>query len=192
MKIKKIIIKEYKLFRDAELTFKDGLNLITGPGGSGKTILFDMLKEGIFSKNENYKVEIDGRIDKKQMDYIFIDWDKFSEKISNAIPSLPCGEKILLTLGMIIGYRSSNNIQAPLVLDSPCGKLDEDKRGIFLKIINELSFSQQVILFEHESVLKSFGMFTNFNLVIDKNNKGMTKIFRYKKCPCNLIRELEN
>lgn len=161
MIIKRIKIKEYKQFKNVELDFKDGLNIIIGGNGTGKTTLFNMLKEGILNKNKDYTVEIGGEADKRHIDYVFVDLDKFSEKITNQCQTA-MGEKILLALGKVLGDRSANDIQAPLILDSPVCRLDEEKRMLFFKILRGLN--TQVIVFAHEMDLRDTGLKADFRL----------------------------
>lgn len=42
-KVKKVRIRDYKVIKKADIEFKDGLNIIIGRGGTGKTILIDYL-----------------------------------------------------------------------------------------------------------------------------------------------------
>jgi len=181
MIIKKIKIKEYKQFKNTELNFKEGLNLIIGCGGSGKTILFNMLKEGILKKNKDYDTEIKGKADKKQIDYIFVDLEKFPEemidKYNHHIPysTLAKGEKTLLALKTVLKYRKTNNIQDPLVLDSPTGYLDPEKRKAFFKILKEVK--EQVIIFiRHEIELSDTGLKADFKLIPCIPNKNKDKL----------------
>lgn len=44
-KISKIKIEDYGIIKRADIDFKDGLNIITGPNASGKTTVINFLKD---------------------------------------------------------------------------------------------------------------------------------------------------
>ncbi|HEX2787127.1 MAG TPA: DNA repair protein RecN [Ignavibacteria bacterium] len=65
--IQKLVIKNYLLIKDAELNFTNGLNIITGETGAGKTIILDALSlilgeraDYSIIKNQNEKLIIEG------------------------------------------------------------------------------------------------------------------------------------
>lgn len=65
--IERLIIKNYLLIKDAELKFTEGLNIITGETGAGKSIILDALSlilgeraDYSIIKNQNEKLIIEG------------------------------------------------------------------------------------------------------------------------------------
>ncbi|MBW6452014.1 MAG: AAA family ATPase [DPANN group archaeon] len=77
MKFKKITIKNYKLFNDATITFNDNLTVIVGNNGSGKTILFNLLKN-YKNTSKDYSIDIDGTIPTEET-YGFISENRLSQ-----------------------------------------------------------------------------------------------------------------
>jgi energy-coupling factor transporter ATP-binding protein EcfA2 len=108
MRIKNIEIKDYKIFSVGRIDFKKGLTVIVGGNGTGKTILFNMLRVGVTKQISGYKVVCTGAPSRENLNLIFVDeervrflshskntkelmnrfgkqWDKTSEAVFNAV-----------------------------------------------------------------------------------------------------------
>jgi exonuclease SbcC len=58
MIIKNLYIKNYKQYKNLELSFKDGLVGIIGKNGAGKSTIFDAILYCLFGRDENQKALI--------------------------------------------------------------------------------------------------------------------------------------
>lgn len=79
MIVKNIKIIDYKIFKDCSINFNDNLTIITGGSGSGKTILFNLLKENLIKKSKNCNILIEGELNSKNLDYMFINEKSFED-----------------------------------------------------------------------------------------------------------------
>jgi len=154
LKIRKIELEDYKLFKGQHIfEFSDRINLVRGPGGSGKTILFNALRENIMNEVPGVKVKLEGGIDefRKNADMIFID-EKQMRKSEEAIQSstnLSTGTKNLSVLKHILTRRESVNKNLPLIMDTQTFSiLDQSNRDILSQRI--ISLETQIILFEQD------------------------------------------
>jgi DNA repair protein RecN (Recombination protein N) len=75
--IEKLFIKNYLIIKESELNFKDGLNILTGETGAGKTIILDALglilgERADYSiiKNNNEKLVIEGHFNFEKNIYV--------------------------------------------------------------------------------------------------------------------------
>ncbi|MFH0978960.1 MAG: AAA family ATPase [Candidatus Woesearchaeota archaeon] len=71
MRFKSIEIVENKLFSKEKIVFNKSLTVIVGDNGTGKTILFNMLKIGVGVKPVGYKLSILGKVNKGHFDLMF-------------------------------------------------------------------------------------------------------------------------
>jgi len=155
MKIKKIELKDYKVFKGKRVfKFSDRLNLISGPNGSGKTILFNALRESIISEVLGVKISLEGEIDdfKNNLELIFIDEEqirKSADAIQSLTNNMSLGDRSLLAFISILLRRVALKKNLPLVVDAHLfAILDLQNRDLLLKIM--LALKTQIILFEHD------------------------------------------
>ncbi|MFH1584490.1 MAG: AAA family ATPase [Actinomycetota bacterium] len=73
MKLKKFYIKKHKQFKDKKINFKDGINIIQGGCGTGKTTIFNLLKRKLFQNPEGCDLETKGKLSTDDPDLIFVD-----------------------------------------------------------------------------------------------------------------------
>lgn len=150
--IQKLVIKNYLLIKDAELNFTNGLNIITGETGAGKTIILDALSlilgeradysiiknqnekliiEGIFyfKKNESVKEFMSGKeLDFNDKDGEIITRRELSQKGTsrNFINDTPVNINDLKELGdLIIDIHSQNEHQSLLHKETQLKILDK-------------------------------------------------------------------
>lgn len=82
MRFKSIEFKGNKIFRDGKIVFNKGLTVIVGSGGTGKTILFNMLKIAMGVEPVGYRLSVSGKLNKEYFELMFVDeWflDRFRE-----------------------------------------------------------------------------------------------------------------
>lgn len=58
--INKIKIKKYRSFENTEIEFVNGINLIVGKNGVGKTNLLEAIREGLANSNKEIEVFLEG------------------------------------------------------------------------------------------------------------------------------------
>jgi len=155
MKIKTIELKGYKLFKGKRaFKFSDRLNLVSGSNGSGKTILFNALRESIAGKVPSVKISLEGNLDdfRKNSNLIFIDEEQVRKNVTNE-PLLEdnrsAGSRDFAALMAILVKRESIQKNLPLVMDAHVfGTMDLAYREKLFGTI--LQLKTQVILFEHD------------------------------------------
>jgi hypothetical protein len=154
MKIKKIELKDYKLFKGKHVfKFNDKLNLVSGPCGSGKTILFNALKESMTKDVPGVKISLEGELEafKGNLDLIFIDEEMISKGIDN--PSLSddrsTGSRNFTALMNIMIKRASAKKNLPLVMDANlAAMMTKPYLERFFALLVKLQ--TQIIMFEHD------------------------------------------
>jgi len=155
MKIKKIELKDYKSFKGRRaFKFSDRLNLISGQNGSGKTILFNALRESIASELPGVKISLEGETDdfRKNLDLIFIDEEQIRKNAEDN-PYLEdnrsTSSRDFEALMKILIKRESTKKNLPLVIDAHLfAIMSQPYREQLLGII--LPLKTQIILFEHD------------------------------------------
>lgn len=80
VKIKKLIIKESESFEPCEVFFNNDFTIIEGGNGSGKTALFNTLRDTM-AYNKNYGIEFEGKYKIKDLKWFFLDLRKLSEAL---------------------------------------------------------------------------------------------------------------
>jgi predicted ATP-binding protein involved in virulence len=152
MKINEIELKDYKLFKGKRaFKFDDRLNLISGPNGSGKTILFNALRESIASEVPGVKIIIEGELDdfKNNLDLIFIDEEQIRKNEPSTADNQSTGSRNFEALIKILEKRASTKKNMPLAMDAHIFSImnQADRERLFEAI---LSLQTQIILFEHD------------------------------------------
>ncbi len=178
--IEKLLIKNYLIIKNAELTFSKGLNILTGETGAGKSIILDALglllgeraDYGII-KNDNEKLIVEGIFD-------FSDNKEVKKFIKNKEISF-LGEKE----GIIIIRRElyKKGISRTFLNDSPISTTDLKELG---EIIIDIH-SQH----EHQSLLKKENHIAIIDSFLDdeKLSYNFTETFyKYK----DLVQEINN
>jgi recombinational DNA repair ATPase RecF len=155
MKIRKIELKDYKLFKGEHIfEFSDRLNLISGPCGSGKTILFKAMKESLIGEVPSVKISLEGELDdfKKNLELIFIDEEqinKIIDKASSKTKHMSIGQKNFSAFMTFVRRRATVKKNLPLVMDTHLfSTLDQSNREALMRIVEALK--TQVIIFEHD------------------------------------------
>jgi hypothetical protein len=155
MKINKIELEDYKLFKGKQIfEFIDGLNLISGACGSGKTIIFKAMKESIAGEVPSVKISLEGELDgfKKNLDLIFIDEEelsKIADEASSKTKNISSGQQYFSAFITIMKRRVGVKKNLPLVMDTHLfAILDHTKREALVRMIRALK--TQVIIFEHD------------------------------------------
>ena len=152
MKIKTIELKDYKLFKGKRaFKFSDRLNLISGPNGSGKTILFNALRESIVNRVPGAKISLEGEVDdfKNNLELIFIDEEQIRKNESSIADDQSTGSRNFEALMTILEKRTSTKKNLPLIIDAHLFSImnPADRERIFEAI---LTLQTQIILFEHD------------------------------------------
>lgn len=188
--IEKLIIKNYLLIKDAEIDFKNGLNIITGETGAGKTIILDALSlilgeradysiiknqdnkliiEGIFNLKNNSAVQ--KFLNDKDLDdnngFLIIRRELSNKGISrNFINDSPVNINDLKELGdLIIDIHSQNEHQSLLNKNTQIKILDK-----FAGIENDLiKFKSEFD--EYKSIIKNYNdVLTKKDSILEKKN----------------------
>ena len=84
-------------------------------------------------------------------DYVLSIVDKDGEIVDN--DSISAGEKQILALSFIAGLRKSTNKEAPVIMDTPFGRLDHEHKMNVMKFLHRLG-DQIVILATDEDISK--------------------------------------
>lgn len=148
--IEKLFIKNYLIIKEAEINFSNGLNVLTGETGAGKSIILDalgmilgeradyslirkdsdkMIIEGYFDFNSNNKVKnlLESLEVENENGYVIIRRDLLKRGISrNFINDVPVNISDLKELGnLIIDIHSQNEHQSLLNKETHIGILDK-------------------------------------------------------------------
>jgi len=150
--IKKLKIKQYKQFKDLEINFHKGINVIAGANGTGKTTLFNMLKEGLSGKSKGFRLEKEGKANK--LDSVFADGEVMGLEVNDN--HLSMGERIFKAFKDM-----TQRTHSLLVFDSPFARID---RVHAAKLVDLLKQQSQVILFLSEPELENSGMKADYRL----------------------------
>ena len=188
MKFNSIEFKGHSFFADGKIEFKD-FNVIIGGNASGKTQLYNLLKEGLKGKTKGCKVKFTGKptnvgcIFTNEMDLSELARSKQIEKIR--VYPKECSEhsaEIVFRQGSAganyfaaflfsIELHNAMHANDPLVLDCVLSRLGHDWREKMMTVIR--AQKRQVIMFEREHPKPDY-------LLVHNKKTANTEVMEYK------------
>lgn len=169
------ISKEYdnkKILDNVNIDFTQGLNVIIGPSGTGKTTLINIMAKYVSSDTGNIDFDKDSKLSylfqenvlferltlRENFDLIkSIDAQKFKEYLElfqvsslldHEVSSLSGGEVKRTTLALTLAKEATIYL-----LDEPTSGLDKDMRVIITDILLKLSINKIVVCTSHDECL---------------------------------------
>ena len=141
MKFKKLKIKEFKMFKEKEICFNEDLTIIAGRNGSGKTTIFNLMKQLYETKEiKCCSLETEGKKTTDKSENVFFDK-----------PTDLDAKETMSSLIDTLAMRERQNVQDPFILDCPFSALDEGQTKILMKLFSNLD--HQVIVFHTGELL---------------------------------------
>lgn len=162
MRFKKLQLNDYKQFKGKHaFEFSDRITLIMGEGASGKTIIFNALKQSLTEEIPGVELELEGN--KKDfneyLEYIFINEETLRKKAKEGQSHYFCqtnflyGPDYFSALVIDLTIRAHIKKDLPLVIEADIfSLLDREERMKIYGMIKAMK--EQVIVFHHWDGIK--------------------------------------